>query len=154
MLDSISLRGFLQYAFSGSFNPDIYLRNCEALQIMLELNPRVFASEENGYAVFVEHNWDSKEDKRNYKLEYRSTFDGKKAVALCVYNPWGENGRPNAGVSASRGHVFDNGFLCLSGNHTTEVSESELNLETVVMRSRYWCTGFSYFKETGEFPNL
>lgn len=92
-------------------------------------------------------------DGRIYTLKYLSTGDGKHAVALCRKNPWGNT--PNAGAEYHEGHVSPEGFLCLgSGHPSRSVKDSPYPIDYVVPRARYWCAAFSYFKETGQFPQL
>ena len=135
-------------------SPDVRpLHPCRARQIMRSLNPSAFAAAEGESAVFVEEHWDSETDRRTYKLEYRSTFDGSGAVAFCLYNPWGRRGKANAGVANHVGHIFKDGRLCLGSSHPSGPDTSSMDLETTVRRARYWCTAFSVLKETGAFPD-
>ncbi len=126
-----------------------------AAQIGQTLNPNILVAAEDEHVILIEDHWDSPSDHRMYRLEYRCTADGDRAIAFCLFNPWATDGNsPNAGRTASRGHVFSDGCLCLGSSHTRTVSESEYDLETVIKRSRYWCTGFSVLMETGKFPDL
>lgn len=94
-------------------------------------------------------------DGRMYRLEYMSTVDGRHAVCFCRYNPWaGRSGLINCGVPYTEGHISSSGFLCLGADHVNEdIETSPYELAYVVDRARYWCTAFSFFKETGEFPH-
>lgn len=125
----------------------------QATNVMRRLNPRALVAEENGCAVFIEEHWDCDSDKRLYKLEYRSTFDGRHAIAFCLKNPWSRGGAPNAGVEVTKGHVFSDGLLCLNSQHARSPAQSSMDLKTVVQRARYWTVAFSVLKETGTFPN-
>jgi len=125
----------------------------EATRVMRGLNSNALVAEEAGFAVFIEERWDSDSDRRLYKLEYRSTFDGRHAIAFCLKNPWSNGGGPNAGVEVTKGHVFSDGLLCLNSQHTRSPERSSMDLKTVVQRSRYWTVAFSVLKETGSFPN-
>lgn len=128
--------------------------NSVAAGVMRRLNPQALIAEEDGGAVFIEEHWDSDVDQRIYRLEYRSTFDAQHAIAYCLFNPWSRENGPSAGVSVHQGHVFANGLLCLSSNHTETVRRSSQDLLTTVKRARYWCTAFSVLQETGTFPGL
>lgn len=124
-----------------------------AVRIMKSLNPNALSAQENDYAVFIEEHWDCDSDRRLYKLEYRSTLDGRHAIAYCLKNPWSRDGSVNAGVSVSQGHVFSNGLLCLSQDHASSPQKSSMDLKTTILRARYWTLAFSVLKETGSFPN-
>ena len=123
-----------------------------AARIMRGLNPNTLVALENGIVIMIEDHNDP--DGRMYRLEYRSTQDGRHAAGFCLNNPWNPEGRPNDGISYSSGHVAEDGFLCLGGNSTRSIEASPYDLQHVILRSRYWCTGFSVLKETGVFPNL
>ena len=122
-----------------------------AEQIIGRLNPNALAGEIDGCTVMIEDVTDP--DGRIYRLEYCATADGRRAVAYCRFNPWGEAGQPDAGESYEDGHVMENGFLCLGDDAVRELGKSPYDLEFTIKRARYWCTGFSVLKETGEFPN-
>ncbi len=111
-------------------------------------NRRALIGREGDLVVAIEDVLDP--DGRMYRIEYRSTADGRHAAAWCLFNPWG--GR-NGGARYSSGHVADDGFLCLGNDSTRRVDASPYNLDFVVKRSRFWTTAFSFYKETGEFPN-
>ena len=128
--------------------------NSVAAGVMRRLNRHALIAEENGTAIFIEEVWDSDEDQRIYRLEYRCTFDAQHALAYCLFNPWSRGNGPHAGVSVCQGHVFANGLLCLGRHHTDCVRRSSMDLLTTVKRARYWCTAFSVLQETGKFPNL
>ena len=123
-----------------------------AAAIMRQLNPRAVLAVEDGLLVAIEDAWDCPEDARLYRMEYRSTSDGRGAVAYCLSNPW-DRARPSAGVDARIGHVFQDGFLCLGAASPREPAQSPRSLRDTVLRARYWCTAFSVLKETGSFPN-
>jgi hypothetical protein len=119
-------------------------------EIARELNPQALVGAENGIVVIIEDVTDP--DGRMFRMEYQATPDGKHALAYCRYNPWGS--RPNAGTSAASSHVFSDGSICMGSKHYGgPVQRSPYNLRTVMERARYWCTGFSVYKETGQFPN-
>ena len=122
-----------------------------ALSVMRQFNPQALVGKEDGYCVMIEDASDP--DGRMYRIEYRSTADGGRAVAFCLYNPWGRIGMPAAGEEYTVGHVAADGFLCLGEDTTRELDCSPYDLEFTIRRARYWCTAFSVLKETGEFPN-
>lgn len=121
----------------------------EAERIILSRNPNACVGlDDDGLVSGIEDITDP--DQRLYRVEYRATPDGRHAIAFCRHNPWG---RPNGGESYESGHVAANGFLCLGTEHENqEVESSPYPLDWVIGRVRYWCTGFSVLKETGEFP--
>lgn len=124
-----------------------------AAQLMQRLNPRALMSVEAGDLVFIEDHSDSEEDGRIYRLEYRSTPNGRRAVAFCLHNPWSQEGQdPQADEMVHIAHIFSDGLLCLGTGHCRNPRDSRRSLEWVVARARYWCTGFSVLKETGSFP--
>lgn len=122
----------------------------QAQDTMRRLNPNAFVGEEDGCAIMIEDVTDP--DGRMYRLEFRATADGSKAIAFCLHNPWGASGQPNAGVEYTEGHVAENGFVCVGSESIRELAKSPYDLEFTVRRARFWCTGFSAFKETGVFP--
>ena len=107
--------------------------------------------EEDGHLVMIEDVTDP--DGRMYRLEYRASHDGLRAVAYCLYNPWGGPGNPNAGEDYLVGHARDDGFLCVGKESVDKLDESPYDLDHVIQRARYWCTAFSVLKETGVFPH-
>ena len=120
-----------------------------AESIMMNFNHKALICNEKDYIVMIEDCTDP--DGRMYRMEYRSTPDGKQAIAYCLYNPWGNK---NGDESYSGGHVAEDGFICLGPNHDDKnLKNSPYDLEYVIRRSRYWCTGFSVLKESGVFPN-
>ncbi len=121
-----------------------------AEQVMSTLNPNAVVSREGSVVVAVE-DW-SDPDGRMYRLEYRSTSSGHKAIAWCLYNPWGVEGEPSAGADYFVAHVAPDGFLCLGVGSERRLDKSPFGLDYAVRRARYWCTAFSVFRETGEFP--
>lgn len=123
----------------------------QALTIMRQFNPHAITAEEDGYLVMIEDVSDP--DGRLYRLEYRATPDGRKAIAFCLHNPWSVGGPPNGGEEYAVGHVAADGFLCLGTASVKKLDDSPYYLEFTIRRARYWCTGFSVLKETGEFPN-
>ena len=107
---------------------------------------------EAGHVCLIEDVIDDPGDGRVYRIEIESTPDGRHAIAFCRFNPWGDI---NGGEEYQTGHVDSNGFLCLGPDHRgKDVESSPYELGFVIKRARYWCTGFSVLKETGEFPNL
>lgn len=123
-----------------------------AARTIASLNPNALIAFEEGKVVVIEDHTDP--DGRMFRLEYRSTTDGQHAIAFCLHNPWDTTGRRNAGEAYSVGHVAEDGFLCLGTHSTRSLHCSPYDLQRVILRSRYWCTGFSVLKETGEYPNL
>lgn len=126
-----------------------------AEKIMLEANPNALVGIDDDGEVAMIEDW-ADPDGRIFRLEYRCTSDGKHAVAFCRYNPWRRGkGGMNAGELYDEGHVDENGFLCLGDDHPDQnTASSPYDVRFVIPRARYWCTGFSVLKETGEFPNL
>ena len=119
--------------------------------LMRRLNAHVLVGKEGGNLVFIEDVTDP--DGRMFRMEYRSTPDGRHAYAWCLHNAWGGRGNRNAGVGYAAGHVRNDGFLCLGNGMTDAVATSPFTLEAVVQRARFWCTAFSVYRETGQFPN-
>jgi hypothetical protein len=118
---------------------------------MRKLNPRALVTREHDYVVVVEDHSDP--DGRPYRLEYRVTPDCSRAIAYCLYNPWGDEGDPSAGEDYFVAHVDSDGFLCLGHGSERQLGRSPFGLDYAVRRARFWCTGFSVFQETGTFPN-
>jgi hypothetical protein len=122
-----------------------------AERIMRELNPNVQIHRDQNHLIFIEDVRDSEEDNRWYRIEYRCTQDGQHAIAYCLSNPW-DRDSPCAGYAASSCHVFPDGLICLGAGEHRDVQSSSFTLSDAVSRARFWCLGFSVFKETGEFP--
>jgi len=122
-----------------------------AEDIMYRLNRNaVIGEDDDGAIVMIEDVTDT--DGRFYRLEHRSSPDGRHAIAKCLYSPWGA---VNGGEEYSVGHVAEDGFLCLGSDHPGRgVEDSPYDIEYVIKRARYWCTGFSYLKEHGDFPQM
>ena len=120
-----------------------------AQSIMREANHNALIERENGIAIMIEDVTDP--DGRMYRLEYQSTDDGKHAIAWCRSNPWGSL---NAGEEYTKGHICDDGYVCVGEESVRSVSASSYSLSYVIDRARYWCTAFSALKETGTFPQL
>jgi hypothetical protein len=120
----------------------------KVLRVLHGLNRNAVVGMESGLACIVEDVVDP--DGRWYRMEYRSTPDAEHAVAFCIHNPWGGK---NGGAEYAAGHVASDGFLCLGTGVTRTVANSPFDLKTAILKSRYWCTAFSAFKETGRFPN-
>ena len=121
----------------------------KAESIIREFNGKALVAVENNYMVFIE---DCKDlNGKLYRIEYRSTPDGEKSIAYCIKNPWGDK---NGKEKYEKGHVAEDGFLCLGPKHTDKsLQNSPYHLKYVIERVRYWCIGFSVLKETGSFPN-
>ena len=109
-----------------------------AAATMRELNPRHLVGAEHGRQVFIEDHADA--DGRMYRLEYQCDGGGQNAQAYCRYNPWG--GNP---YTAIKSHLFEDGRICLG--------DRAYSLQVAVLRARYWCTGYSYLREHGKFPD-
>ncbi len=122
-----------------------------AKHIIRRHNRHALTAEEGDYLVAIEEVSDT--DGRMYKLEYRSTPDGRRAVAFCLYNPWGGLGNPSAGEDYLRGHVAEDGFICVGDGSDRRLEASPFDLDFTIRRARFWCTAFSYLKEHGSFPN-
>lgn len=122
-----------------------------AEDIMHRYNPNALIGEEDdGSIAMIEDVSDP--DDRMYRMEFRATPDGRRAIAYCRYNPWGS---VNGGEEYADGHVADDGFICMGTQHTGRgLNDSPYSIEYVIERARYWCTGFSYLKEHGEFPQM
>ena len=121
-----------------------------AEQVLKGLNPNALIGAEEGQVVAIEDVADP--DGRMYRLEYRATPDGRRAVAWCLHNPWSAGGTPNAGQGYVEAHVGEDGFLCLGNGSERALARSPFNLDYAVKRARFWCTAFSVFMETGTFP--
>ena len=122
----------------------------EVVPIMGVLNRNALIGVDNGEVAIIEDVTDP--DGRMYRMEYRSTPDGRHATAFCRFNPWGDT--PDAGEDPISSHVFSDGSICMGEHHFGgNLHSSPYDLETVVTRARFWCTGFSVLKETGRFPN-
>jgi len=124
----------------------------EAHEQMRAMNPNALSAREGEHLVFIE-DWRDP-DGRDYRIEYRTTPDGDRAVAYCLSNPWGPEDDPSAGEDYYEAHVADNGFICLGNDARRSLDRSPYDLEFAVRRARYWCTAFSAFKESDdeEFP--
>lgn len=95
-------------------------------------------------------------DGRKYRLEFQSSLDGSRSVAIIRHNPWSRDGEgPNAGEQYVKGHVSSTGFICLGSNHSNETVEgSSYPLDWSIRRVNYFINAFSYMKQTGKsFPN-
>lgn len=123
-----------------------------AAAIMRRLNPNAIGRNTGQVIVFIEDVMDSEEDRRLYRIEYRSNQGGSRAIAICLSNPWSRTD-VTAGTEASYGHVYESGKLCLGSESHQTVSSSCYSLEQAVLRARYWAVAFSVLKETGSFPN-
>lgn len=111
-----------------------------AVVLMEQLNPRAVHAREGGREVFVEDVSDP--DGRMYRVEYQCDAHGRKAVAYCRHNPWGSSTH-----SYHESHLRGDGFLCIGpGVHDTE---SPYDLEYAVLRTRFWCGAYSFFREHG-----
>jgi len=119
----------------------------QAEAIMRQNNPNALVGIEGDEVIIIEDVSDP--DGRLYRLEYQCTPDARKAVAICLSNPWGG---VNAGTSYWETHVDDEGFICVGSSSIKHLENSPYDLEYVVARARYWCTAFSVFMEQGEFP--
>lgn len=119
------------------------LEHSRAFEIVRRLNGNCLIGIEGQFVCAIEDHAD--DDGRIFRLEYQSTFDGRRAVAWCRYNPWG---------SVSDVHTTGGGLICLGTGHSARPTASPFDLETAVLRARFWCTAVSVFHETGSFPNL
>lgn len=123
----------------------------EAMRRLRAINPNGLLGVEDGYVVMIEDCSDP--DGRIYRMEYRATPDGQHATAWCIYNPWSTDGSRNAGEDYRRGHVAEDGFLCVGSGADRNLASSPSDIEHATSRARYWATAFSWLKERGEFPN-
>ena len=119
-------------------------------EIMRSFNHNaLIAPDEDGRICFIEDVADP--DGRLYRIEVQSTQDGSQAIAFCRSNPWGYL---NGGESYDRGHVDENGFLCIGCEHRGQnLEDSSYDVRYAIQRARYWCTGFTVLKQTGSFPD-
>lgn len=115
--------------------------------LMKQFNPRALIGKENDILVMIEDIADP--DGRIFRMEYQSTADGQHAIAYCRFNPWGA---VNGGEEYETSHIDINGFVCVGKQSVKQVNMSPYNIEYVIQRGRFWCTAFSVFKETGQFP--
>jgi len=109
---------------------------------MKKLNPKACVREDPslpGLLIFIE---DWKVDDLYFRLEYRSTEDGKRANAYLLYNPCGEERLP-----ATVTHLESDGHLCLFEKSTKNTYASPYDLESVVKRARYWASCYKFFKD-------
>lgn len=114
--------------------------SAQAAATMQQLNPHAVHAHEGGREVFIEDVSDP--DGRMYRVEYQCDAHGRKAIAYCRHNPWGNN--PH---SYHEAHLRGDGFLCIGpGVHDCE---SPYDLEYAVRRARFWCGAYSYFREHG-----
>ncbi len=118
-----------------------------AQDIMKSHNRNALVDNDDGVDVMIEDVADP--DGRLFRVEYQSTEDGRHAVAVCRYNPWGS---VNGGEEYEVGHVDADGFICIGKASVKSVESSPYTLVFAIARARYWCTAFSVLKETGEFP--
>ncbi|MCD4785286.1 MAG: hypothetical protein K8T10_15825 [Candidatus Eremiobacteraeota bacterium] len=119
----------------------------KASEIMKELNPNALIGiESDGRICMVEHVIDP--DGRMFSIEIQATPDGKKAIGFCRYNPWGKN--PYSYIES---HLHEDEFLCLGNDVHKDLYSSPMDVETAILRARYWCTAFSRLMESGEFPD-
>jgi len=124
----------------------------QAEEIMRRYNRNALIGTDDDDAICMIEDW-ADPDGRIYRMEYRSTPDGQHAVGFCRYTPWGAT--PNAGEAYVKGHVAEDGFLCLGGAHPGhDYGNSPYALDFVIPRARFWCTAFSVLKESGEFPGV
>ena len=122
--------------------------DCEAIRVMKGFNANMLIGEDGQFIVGIEDHYDEPGGKL-YRLEFLSTRDGRHANAWVRHNPW-DPSRPNAGCDYHAGHVNSEGFLCLAGATTHDTAKSPFDLDFAVQRARFWCTAFSYWKETGD----
>lgn len=109
-----------------------------ARSTMAGLNPSAVAFLEGDTSVFIE-DWPDP-DGRWYRLEYRCRADGSRAMAYCLHNPW-----PPAEDNILHSHLMPDNSICVSA----DVHAGGRDLEFVVARARFWCTGYSFFREHG-----
>lgn len=112
----------------------------QAVQIMNRLNTNALHSQEGGSEIFIEDLRDP--DGRWYRVEYRCQTDGTRANAWLLHNPWGSNP-----FSYEDSHLGSDGFVCVARG--ADHNNSPFNLEYVVKRTRFWCTGYSFMREHG-----
>lgn len=122
-----------------------------AADTMIQFNANAVVAELEEHVVMIEDVVDP--DGRLYRLEYRSTPEGDRALAFCLHNPWGFAGEPSGGEDYWDAHVAEDGFICLGDAAHRTLDESPFDLDFAIRRARFWCTGFSVLKETGSFPD-
>lgn len=120
--------------------------------LMRASNPSALIAEDGANVVMIEDVTDP--DQRMYRLEYRATPDGRRAIAYCLFNPWGGVGNPSAGSVYEVSHVGADGLICVGVGTTHDLANSPFSLAFVLARARFWCTAFSVFRETGAFPSV
>ena len=103
-----------------------------------------------GVGTFTEQIYDA--DGRPYLIEFQFTQDLRRAIAYCRRNPWANT--PNAGQAYTKGHVREDGLICVGPEQSANLETSRYAMPYVRKRVEYWCTAFSHLVETGEFPNL
>lgn len=131
-------------SFWGLFSPRFQgaPSGTPAFRVMQRMNPNGLIAAEGRWICMIEDHADP--DGRMYRLEYQSTPDGRHAIAWCRHNPWG---------SVNDHHTLSDGLICIgSGAHSSNPANSQFDLETVILRARFWCTAISVYHETGEFP--
>ena len=123
-----------------------------AEMVMRGLNRNAFVKKEGDEIIVVEDWVDSPEQGNVYRLGYFSTPDARHAQAYCLENPF-DPSKPNCGYEYADCHCYEDGNICLGyEKHRGELKQSAYTLEEAVRKARFWCTGFSHYRETGEFP--
>lgn len=113
--------------------------------VMRKLNPNALIAPEDDHLVFIEDVLDP--DRRMYRVEVQSSSDGRKAIAFCRHNPWGDNP-----FDYPTSHLSSAGQLCLGATAGGPVAQSNMDVQTAILKARYWCTAYSVLRETGVFP--
>jgi hypothetical protein len=112
-----------------------------------QYNANALVSTDGDLVYAIEDCSDS--DGRMYRLEYIATADATKAAVYCRYNPWASSSDLSACEEYTIAHIRKDGYVCVgTGIHEDSVYKSPFSLEYVIKRARYWCTAYSYFKET------
>lgn len=126
-----------------------------AADIIKGVNANALVAYENSLTIGIEDVIDP--DGRMYRLEYKSTHTGEQAVSYCLHVPWDISGR-----RYWDGHMSANGLICTgAGIHALcpcpdryeFVKASPYPLGWIIQRSRFWCTAYSVYRETGVFPH-
>lgn len=111
--------------------------------IIKRLNPKAVVGRDPSLPGLIIGIEDVIVDNRIFRLEYRSTEDGKHANAYILYNPFGHET-----LDPRITHLESDGQLCLDSNSTKNTYRSPYSLERTIKRARYWCYLYTYLKES------
>jgi len=111
--------------------------------IIKRLNPRAIIGRDPAFPGLIIGIEDVIVDNKIFRLEYRSSEDGKHANAYLLYNPFG----PET-LDPRITHLESDRHLCLDSRSTKDTYNSPYDLERTIKRARYWCHLYVYFKES------